>query len=221
MTMQPFTDNFADNSTEAGFQFTFFCDLCQEGYKTKFVESKSYRKGKFLKGLGRAISLGASVLGKDHIGYDIARGSDIISERFQGMSPEWHREHEENFALAQNEAKGHFFRCPRCKRWICENDWNEQEGLCVDDAPRQNVEVAAARAGKMVADIKQKAEGTQVFNGEIESKQTICPQCGKPAGQGKFCNNCGASLAMSQCPKCGAKNSAGSTFCGECGQKRA
>jgi hypothetical protein len=220
MTLQPFTDNFADNSTEAGFQFTFFCDLCQEGYKTKFGESKSYRKGKFLQGLGRAISFGASVIGKDHLGYEIARGSDIIHERFAGMSPQWHQEHEDAFAQAQNEAKGHFHRCPRCKRWICENDWNEQEGLCVDDAPRQNVEVAAARAGKMVADIKQKAENTVVFNGEIESKQTLCPQCGKPAGQGKFCNNCGASLAMSQCPKCGAKNSASSTFCGECGQKR-
>ncbi|MGB4564892.1 MAG: hypothetical protein WBJ00_08950 [Dethiobacteria bacterium] len=38
--MQPFTDNFEDNSTEAGFQFTFYCDLCQEGYKTKFKPIK-------------------------------------------------------------------------------------------------------------------------------------------------------------------------------------
>ena len=43
MPLQPFTENFADNSTEAGFQFTFFCDLCQEGYKTTFIESKTYR----------------------------------------------------------------------------------------------------------------------------------------------------------------------------------
>ena len=43
MALQPFTDNFADNSTEAGFQFTFFCDLCREGYKTKFIESKTHK----------------------------------------------------------------------------------------------------------------------------------------------------------------------------------
>ena len=28
----PFTDNFNDDSTEAGFQFTFYCDKCEEGY---------------------------------------------------------------------------------------------------------------------------------------------------------------------------------------------
>ncbi len=219
MSLKPFTDNYADNSTEAGFQFTFFCDLCNEGYKSEFTESKSYKKGKFLGGLGRALSFGASLIGQDNIGHQFERGSNILSERFQGMSPEWHKEHETVFETSQNEAKGHFIRCPRCKRWVCENDWNEQEGLCVDDAPRMNVEVAAAKAEKMVQDIRQKASQTEVFHGEIESKQTLCPKCGKPAGEGKFCNNCGGSLGMNECSKCGAKNSAESRFCGECGNK--
>jgi len=219
MPLKAFTDNYADNSTEAGFQFTFFCDTCQEGYKSAFIESKTYKKSKFFSGLGKAISFGASILGQDNIGYKVERGSDILSERFHGMSPDWHKEHEAAWEQAQNEAKGHFHRCPRCTHWVCENDWNEQEGLCTQDAPRQNIEVAAARAEKMLQDIKDKASGTQVFTGEIESKQTLCPQCGKPAGEGKFCNNCGASLNMKECPRCGAKNSAASSFCGECGQK--
>jgi len=219
MTLQPFTDNFADNSTEAGFQFTFFCDLCKEGYKTKFIESKTHKKAGLMRGLGRAISMGASLLGKSGAGYTIERGADILTERYQGMSPEWHKEHETAFELAQNEAKQHFHRCPKCKKWVCENDWNEQEGLCVDDAPRVSVEVAAAKAEKMVADIKEKAAGTQIFTGEIESKQTICPKCGKPAGEGKFCNNCGVPLNLIECSKCGAKNLAGTKFCGECGTK--
>jgi hypothetical protein len=163
MALQPFTDNFADNSTEAGFQFTFFCDLCQEGYKTNFIESKTYKKAGLLRGLGKALSIGATVLGQTGIGSSIERGSDILTERFEGMSPEWHKEHEVAFGIAQNEAKGHFKRCPKCKKWVCENDWNEQEGLCVDDAPREAVEVAAAKAEKMVEDIKEKAKGTQVF----------------------------------------------------------
>jgi predicted amidophosphoribosyltransferase len=71
----------------------------------------------------------------------------------------------------------------------------------------------------MVRDIKEKASSTQVFTGNIESKQTMCPQCGKPAGQGKFCNNCGASLSLVKCPKCGSQNQAGTSFCGECGSK--
>lgn len=217
MRLQPFTSNFTDNSTEAGFQFTFYCDICRDGYKTRFIGSKNYRKGKFLKNIGRIASAAASMTGRYGTGYGIQRGADAISDRFTGMSPEWHKEHEAAFELAQNEAKGHFHRCPRCKKWVCETDWNEQEGLCVKDAPRVNVEVAAAKADKMVADIKQKAAGTQVFTGEIESKQTICPQCGKPAGEGKFCNNCGASLQMVKCSKCGTQSPTGTRFCGECG----
>lgn len=219
MPLQPFTRNFADNSTEAGFQFTFFCDICRDGYKTKFIEAKTHKKGGLISGLGKAISVGASLAGKSGIGWTVERGTDVISEKYKGMSPEWHKEHEAAFELAQSEAMGHFHRCARCKKWSCENDWNEQEGLCVEDAPRVSVEVAAARAEKMVADIKEKAAGTQVFTGKIESKQTICPQCGKPAGEGKFCNNCGASLNLIKCPKCGTQNQAGTRFCGECGSK--
>ena len=71
----------------------------------------------------------------------------------------------------------------------------------------------------MADDIQAKAANTAVFTGEIESKQTICPECGKPAGEGKFCNNRGASLGLRKCPKCGAKNAAASRFRGECGTK--
>jgi len=219
MEIKPFTDNFADNSTETGFQFTFFCDKCKEGFKTEFIQSKNYKKKKFFQNLGKIAGAVGQIAGNYNIGYGIERGADAISERFQGMSPEWHKEHEIAFEGAQNEAKGHFHRCPKCKDWACDDDWNEQEGLCVDDAPRENVEVAAAKAKKKSVDIEAKANATQFFTGEIESKQTICPKCGKPAGEGKFCSNCGETLAMKKCGKCGAKNAAGTKFCGECGEK--
>jgi len=219
MPLHPFTDNYADNSTEAGFQFTFFCDICNEGYKSQFIESKTYKKGRFFQNVGKAFSIGASLLGHSDIGHQAERGADVISERFHGMSPEWHKEHEEAFILSQNEAKGHFHRCPRCTKWVCEADWNDQEGLCTIEAPRMNVEVAAAKSAKMVQDIQEKAQSTKVFTGEIETKQTICPSCGKPASEGKFCNNCGASLALNKCSQCGAKNTPTATFCAECGKK--
>ena len=164
--LQPFTRNYQDNSTDAGFQFTFQCDICNDGYKTNFIASKTYKKAGMWKGIGKAISIGSSLAGRS-AGYTIERGTDAMSQRFQGMTPDWHKEHEQAFELAQNEAKGHFHRCPRCHKYVCENDWNEQEGLCTEDAPRESTEVAAARAEKMVTDIKQKAENTQVFTGEI------------------------------------------------------
>lgn len=221
MALQPFTSNFEDNSTEAGFQFTFYCDLCREGYKTRFIECKSNKKGRFFRSLGNLASAAGSMAGGKlgSLGYGLDRGSDVISERFQGMSADWHKEHEPAFETAQNEAKGHFKRCPRCKKYVCDNDWNEEAGLCVGEAPRESTEVAAARAEKMVEDIKEKAKNTTVFTGNIEQRQTLCPACNKPAGEGKFCNNCGAPLTQAKCSRCGAALAAGTRFCGECGNK--
>ena len=219
MSLKPFTDNFADNSTEAGFQFTFFCKVCNEGYKTEFIKSKSASKGRFLKKMGGLLGAAAQIAGKYNVGYGIERATDVISEKHEGMSPEWRKEYDMAFEQAQAEAKAHLYRCPKCTEWVCENCWNEQENLCVSCAPREAVEVAAARAKKKSEDISAKASATQVFTGEIESKQTLCATCGKPAGTGKFCVNCGVSLELIKCPKCGAKNPAGTRFCGNCGEK--
>lgn len=219
MAMQPFTSNFADNSTEQGFQFTFYCDLCREGYKTRFVACRSSKKSKLLRNIGGIVGAAGSMTGKHRWGYGVQRGTRALTERFHGMSAEWQKEHEQAFAEAQNEAKMHFHRCPKCRKWVCDNDWNEQEGLCTNDAPRVNVEVAAARADKMAKDIKDQAGETQVFYGEIESKQTMCPRCGKPAGEGKFCTNCGGNLALLPCDRCGANNPAEAAFCGQCGDR--
>jgi predicted amidophosphoribosyltransferase len=71
----------------------------------------------------------------------------------------------------------------------------------------------------MVKDIRTKADETEVFTGEVEKRTTICPECGQPAGEGKFCTNCGAPLAQTQCPNCGAQLKPGIKFCSECGTK--
>ena len=138
----------------------------------------------------KGFSIGASFFGRGDIGNTVERGSDMLGDRYEGMSPEWRQEHDEAFAVAQNEAKGHFHRCPKCKLWVCDNDWNEQDGLCVDDAPRENVKSLQQRAKNLLKISRQSCPDTG-FSGEIERKQTVCPECGKPAGLGKFCNNCG------------------------------
>jgi len=217
--LQSFTRNYEDNSTEAGFQFTFYCDLCQDGYKSSFVESETYKKGRGLRGLARgAGALGSIFSGAlGNLGYSLERGGDILSERFEGMSPEWQKEHERAFEHAKNEAQRHFHRCHGCNQWVCDSCYNEDEMLCTDCAPRQEVAVAKARAEAMRRNIDEAAETATVWKGKIESKTVVCSSCGKPAGNGKFCSNCGASMALAVCPKCGEKNSQCVRFCTNCG----
>ncbi len=217
--MRAFTRNYEDNSSEAGFQFTFYCDICNDGYKSNFIESETYKRGKGLRGISQGLGMLGSLVGGvvGDIGYSAERGGHILSENFQGQSPEWHKEHERSFAMAQNEAQSHFHRCHSCNHYACDACYNEDEGLCTECAPRQEIYVAKARAEAMRRNINEAGETATVWKGQIESKTTVCPTCGKPAGNGKFCNNCGASMDLKTCPNCGAKNAQTVRFCNNCG----
>jgi len=181
--LRGFTRNYQDNSTEAGFQFTFYCDVCQDGYKSSFIESTTYKKKGLLRGLGQGASIVGSLLGgrASSLGYGADRASSVLSQTFEGKSPEWQKEHEKAFAFAQNETKQHFQRCPSCHSYVCDHCYNEDEGLCVKCAPRQEISVAKARAEAMKRNIGEAGATATVWQGAIESKTTICPQCGKPA----------------------------------------
>ncbi|MCL2782133.1 MAG: zinc ribbon domain-containing protein [Actinomycetia bacterium] len=219
--MQSFTRNYEDNSTEAGFQFTFYCDVCHDGFKTSFLESATYKKRRGSQLFGQGISLAGSLLSSGRgreMGYAAERGSNILSQRFEGRSPEWQKEHEQAFEHSQNEAQQHFHRCPSCTKYVCDQCFNEDEGMCTSCAPRQEVYVAHAKADAMRRNIDEAGKNATVWQGAIESKTTICPSCGKPAGTGKFCNNCGASMDLRVCPRCGAQNQQTVRFCNNCGQ---
>jgi hypothetical protein len=221
--LQAFTRNYQDNSTDAGFQFTFYCDICNDGYKSNFIQSDTYKKKGLLRGLGQGASIAGSLLGgrMGQFGSAGEQASGVLSQNFEGKSPEWIKEHEKAFERCQNEAKQHFHRCPNCNGYVCDHCWNEDATLCTKCAPRQEIYVAQAAAQAMKRNIDQAGQSATVWQGNIESKTTICPSCGKPAGSGKFCNNCGASMELRECPKCGAKNAQAVRFCNNCGQNLA
>jgi Archaea-specific RecJ-like exonuclease, contains DnaJ-type Zn finger domain len=217
--LHSFTRNYNDLSTEAGFQFEFYCDCCGNGVQSTFIPSTTYKKQQNSRSFGRLASAVGRMIGgaAGDIGYALERGSDAVGSRFEGRSPQWRKEYEAAFDAAQEEVRSQFLKCPSCNKWVCADCWNEDEELCTECAPREAGYIAKARSQAMRRNIDEAAETAQVWKGKIESRTTVCPECGKPAGNGKFCNNCGASLNMQKCPNCGASVAAGLKFCGECG----
>lgn len=219
--MTAFTRNYEDNSTEAGFQFTFYCDICNDGCKSSFIESETYKKGRGLRGLARGAGALGGLFGEalGTFGYSLERSGDILSERFEGMSPEWQKGHEKAFDRAQNEARQYFRRCHGCNRWACDSCFNTDESMCTECAPRRNVAVAKATAQAMQRNLDDAAAEQTIWSGKLQSQTVTCPVCGRPAGTGKFCQSCGTSLQARKCPNCGAALTSGTRFCGECGKK--
>jgi len=218
--LKAFTKNYTDKSTEAGFEFVFFCDICNDGYKSSFIASDTYKKKKGAKLLGQSASIVGSLVGgkAGRVGSAGSQSGNAMASQFEGMTPEWHKEHEQAFDRAQNESKSHFHRCPSCNKYACDQCWNEDATLCTACAPRTEVMVAKAHGQAAKRNIEEAGSKATVWQGNIEKKTTICPSCGKPAGDGKFCNNCGQSMDMRECPKCGAKNAVTVRFCNNCGE---
>jgi hypothetical protein len=217
--LHSFTRNHNDLSTEAGFQFEFFCDCCENGFKSTFIESTTYNQAKRSERFGRGASALGNLLGgrMNDLGWALERGSDALGGRFSDQTPQWRKEQEKAFDEAQDEVRPQFRKCPACQKWVCSDCWNEEEGLCVECAPRESAYVAKAKASAMMKNIDDAAESATVWTGKIESRTTACPKCGKPAGNGKFCINCGAPLGMKKCPRCGAEVALGIKFCSNCG----
>ena len=218
--LHAFTRNYNDLSTDAGFQFEYYCDCCGNGFKSTFVESATYGKKKSTERLGGISGALGGFFGGfgGNLGHAVERGASFMGDRYENQSPQWRKEQEQAFDAAQEEVRSQFRKCPSCNKWVCIEDcWNEDEGLCVECAPREASYVAKARNAAMRRNIDEAAETATVWQGKIETRTTVCPQCGKPAGTGKFCNECGAPLGTQRCPNCGAQVAQGLKFCGECG----
>ncbi|HLE13897.1 MAG TPA: zinc ribbon domain-containing protein [Anaerolineales bacterium] len=208
-----FTRNYSDQSTEQGFQFEFYCDRCESGFRNRF---QPFALGTVSNALGAAGSLFGGLFNQ----------AADLGER--ARSATWEKAHDEAFAKAAAEIKPDFVQCPRCSNWVCrKNCWNTQRGLCKECAPDMGVEMAAAQSSRTVEEIwahsKMAEEDREMLKTESwrAGVRATCPSCNAPlASNVKFCPECGAKIQPATfCTECGGKLQPGAKFCPECGSK--
>lgn len=120
MTINPAT--IIDTSSQSGFQFSYTCPNCRQPLQAPFIESKSYKKGQMIRGIGSFIGTAVSMVGNltgryniGSIGYDVQRGVDAMTNQFQNMSPEWKKEHGEALEIAKKFFSEHCDQCEKNK----------------------------------------------------------------------------------------------------------
>jgi hypothetical protein len=208
-----FSKNYSDHSVQsgpnAGFQFEFYCESCNDAWRGEFVP---FRGGQASSWLGRAAGMFGGVLGEAS---NVAQG---LAQAGYGHA------HDEAFAAAIEQAKKHFHRCGRCMNYACDRCWNGDKGLCRKCAPNAQLEIDSARAEGEVEMARTRANLEGQHRGEqldVKSDhQLVCPKCNAETHGAKFCPECGEKLAtVSKCSKCSADVPAGSKFCPECGNK--
>jgi len=98
--LQSFILSCTDESTEELFAFTFYCDLCGMSWKSVPIPFSHGKQKKFW-------------------------------ERLLGMpSSLWKEEHKDAFERANREGMFYFNRCAVCKKWVCDDDFSEEENKC-------------------------------------------------------------------------------------------
>lgn len=209
--------NVDDLSGDKGFQWKFHCDICGNGVDTTFIPSRSANKARRLGFLSTGLyAAGTFTGGAGLYGAGQAAGG---AQQFSNMSADWHKEHDNAFLQAVNEAKTHFQKCPKCKAYVCADDWNNQAGLCTTDAPSMAAELQAAKSQAAVEQMRTQVATQPQWSGDTSNKMTVCPKCGKPSGSEAFCQNCGNPLGYKECPNCHNKNPPTINFCGGCGTR--
>jgi Double zinc ribbon len=197
----PFTENYQDLSDEHGYQFEFHCDICHSGYRSEFQRSALGTAGTLLSG---ASNLFGGLWGASSAANTIHNVTDRGAR-------------DEALKKAANEIMPLFKQCPRDHIWVDETCWNEERGLCINDAPKLATEMEAERASVQLNQMRQTMQAQTVFTGDVSTRSTVCTNCGKPVGSEKFCSNCGTPVGMAKCKNCGNDLAAGTRFCGNCG----
>jgi hypothetical protein len=198
------------SGVDAGFQFEFYCERCNDRWRTPFKAYRSAQAGGWLQ---KGASLFGGLLGN--------AGSVLDSLAEAG----WHSARDTAFKESVEAAKAHFNRCGHCHDYVCAQCFDSQNGLCYQCAPDVKVAITRARAQGEVAGASELAadEGKRRgFRHDVRQEmQLVCPQCRSETHGARFCPECGFRMAQQvQCRACSAVLEPGTRFCTECGQRQ-
>ena len=199
-----FSDNVNDLSTDSGFQFEFYCEHCRDAWRSPFDR---YAAGTAENLLSSAEGLFGGIFGKarDAMGHVRSAG--------------WSKARDVAMRNAVEQAKEHFHRCPRCANHVCDNCWNEDEGVCIGCVPRLDPELASIRREAKIQKAREEAYArASVSDDDLKERVVSCRECSAPVGRAKFCPECGAAVSLTKaCVGCSAEIPTSAKFCPECG----
>jgi len=206
LTEIQFGDNYGDLSDDTGFQFEFYCEGCNDAWRSEF---KAYLPGKASRLLDAAGGILGGVLG------GAGQAADYVKDAGYRTA------HDKAFRQAIEEAKVHFNRCHRCGNYFCNKCFNPELNLCVGCAPSVEEEASvAAREAEIEMARAEAQEAVQAGKRKTDDN-VVCPSCGARVIRAKFCSECGAELGKKLvCSSCGAELVPGAKFCPECGTRQ-
>ncbi len=206
-----FTSNYRDLSTDRGFQWEFYCERCESGYRSEFDASET---GLLSEAMNTASSLFGGIVGS------LANATDRVH------SVAWERAHDHAFKNAVQEIRDYFIQCPNCNSWVCRKRcWNESRGLCLECAPDAGVAAAQAQAAAIADQAREEVSQRKYDVSEYtqgNERRAGCPKCGAGLSpNAKFCAECGTAISAKKfCTECGSELTGGAKFCPECGTQQ-
>ncbi len=196
MSMKNYHDLSSSTSSDlkAGFQFEFFCECCNDTWRSPFTP---YRRGRLTGWLKRFDFVFVNLHRVGHASGALADAGALKAK-------------EAALAAARAQAARRFHACERCDRHVCDNCFREETGHCRD---------CSAKAGGARGGGADDGGHVGYADDAPAAAGPTCPNCQTPSEGGRFCHECGFDMASTHksCPGCGTTVSRQARFCPDCG----
>lgn len=196
MSMKNYHDLSSSTSSDlkAGFQFEFFCECCNDTWRSPFTP---YRRGRLTGWLKRFDFVFVNLHRVGHASGALADAGALKAK-------------ESALAGAREQAARRFHACESCDKHVCDNCFREQTARCRD---------CSAKAGGPRGGYAGDGENGSYADAPAAAAGPVCSNCQAPSEGGRFCHECGFDMASTHksCPGCGTTVSRQARFCPDCG----